>query len=121
MVTFSSKDQFLYFVEFFFLMIRRPPRSTLFPYTTLFRSLQISRQQQVVFQLARRSHRDATEAGEPGIPLRPSLKLTADHSSLLPSRPTHLFRLLAANKYRRSGKSLTGGFSDMPYAVNVTF
>jgi len=23
----------------FFLMIRRPPRSTLFPYTTLFRSL----------------------------------------------------------------------------------
>src|SRR2546429_6845060 len=27
-------------VIFFFLMIRRPPRSTLFPYTTLFRSLE---------------------------------------------------------------------------------
>src|SRR2546428_3423668 len=27
-------------VVFFFLMIRRPPRSTLFPYTTLFRSMQ---------------------------------------------------------------------------------
>src|SRR2546422_3701498 len=27
---------------FFFLMIRRPPRSTLFPYTTLFRSSQSS-------------------------------------------------------------------------------
>src|SRR6266446_3613982 len=27
--------------RFFFLMIRRPPRSTLFPYTTLFRSLAI--------------------------------------------------------------------------------
>src|SRR2546429_9677851 len=27
-----------YFFIFFFLMIRRPPRSTLFPYTTLFRS-----------------------------------------------------------------------------------
>src|SRR2546421_10362967 len=26
-------------MSFFFLMIRRPPRSTLFPYTTLFRSL----------------------------------------------------------------------------------
>src|SRR2546430_12740634 len=26
------------FIFFFFLMIRRPPRSTLFPYTTLFRS-----------------------------------------------------------------------------------
>src|SRR5438132_8411032 len=28
----------LSFLFFFFLMIRRPPRSTLFPYTTLFRS-----------------------------------------------------------------------------------
>src|SRR5260221_5475795 len=27
------------YVLFFFLMIRRPPRSTLFPYTTLFRSV----------------------------------------------------------------------------------
>src|SRR2546427_6708227 len=27
-----------YIFSFFFLMIRRPPRSTLFPYTTLFRS-----------------------------------------------------------------------------------
>src|SRR6266496_5887086 len=32
-----SFSVFLSFV-FFFLMIRRPPRSTLFPYTTLFRS-----------------------------------------------------------------------------------
>src|SRR5205807_6351794 len=30
---------FLCSIFFFFLMIRRPPRSTLFPYTTLFRSL----------------------------------------------------------------------------------
>src|SRR5579859_8249678 len=29
----------VYLVFFFFLMIRRPPRSTLFPYTTLFRSV----------------------------------------------------------------------------------
>src|SRR5690349_23146086 len=33
----SFYDSVLFFV-FFFLMIRRPPRSTLFPYTTLFRS-----------------------------------------------------------------------------------
>src|ERR1039457_7555283 len=32
----TSSRQFLFL--FFFLMIRRPPRSTLFPYTTLFRS-----------------------------------------------------------------------------------
>src|SRR2546430_10191579 len=28
-------------MRFFFLMIRRPPRSTLFPYTTLFRSIAV--------------------------------------------------------------------------------
>src|ERR1051325_11776890 len=32
----------LVFVFFFFLMIRRPPRSTLFPYTTLFRSFVVA-------------------------------------------------------------------------------
>src|SRR2546427_6559291 len=31
---------------FFFLMIRRPPRSTLFPYTTLFRSCPLSRRRE---------------------------------------------------------------------------
>src|SRR5260370_21305932 len=31
-------------MTFFFLMIRRPPRSTLFPYTTLFRSAAVARQ-----------------------------------------------------------------------------
>src|SRR5256884_6530576 len=30
-----------FFLFFFFLMIRRPPRSTLFPYTTLFRSVDV--------------------------------------------------------------------------------
>src|ERR1043166_4924961 len=30
------------FIVFFFLMIRRPPRSTLFPYTTLFRSADLA-------------------------------------------------------------------------------
>src|SRR5215210_8112943 len=35
----QSKLITFYFLLFFFLMIRRPPRSTLFPYTTLFRSL----------------------------------------------------------------------------------
>src|SRR5260370_11204867 len=39
---------------FFFLMIRRPPRSTLFPYTTLFRSLR------------RSGHAASNEFAEPG-------------------------------------------------------
>src|SRR3712207_8228068 len=40
---------------FFFLMIRRPPRSTLFPYTTLFRSFR---------QLESRSRRNRPVSGE---------------------------------------------------------
>src|SRR2546422_9962537 len=43
-------------ILFFFLMIRRPPRSTLFPYTTLFRSLRAgqSRQRKNLRRAARR-------------------------------------------------------------------
>src|SRR5256885_11698529 len=37
-VYYSSHSTNVRFMVFFFLMIRRPPRSTLFPYTTLFRS-----------------------------------------------------------------------------------
>src|SRR6266853_3836819 len=33
-----SSLSYILYLFFFFLMIRRPPRSTLFPYTTLFRS-----------------------------------------------------------------------------------
>src|SRR2546422_8141533 len=32
----------MFYPRFFFLMIRRPPRSTLFPYTTLFRSMELA-------------------------------------------------------------------------------
>src|ERR1039457_4213686 len=37
-------------IVFFFLMIRRPPRSTLFPYTTLFRSMIQSDDQMMLAQ-----------------------------------------------------------------------
>src|SRR5438128_11961754 len=39
MLTSLADVQCLHLLFFFFLMIRRPPRSTLFPYTTLFRSV----------------------------------------------------------------------------------
>src|SRR3712207_8827344 len=38
----------------FFLMIRRPPRSTLFPYTTLFRSLALGERRQHTGEQCRR-------------------------------------------------------------------
>src|SRR3712207_9067817 len=43
MVSFTVKVLPLLSAVSFFLMIRRPPRSTLFPYTTLFRSPLVSR------------------------------------------------------------------------------
>src|SRR5688572_33017020 len=43
MVNSFSDDFLLFLYLFFFLMIRRPPRSTLFPYTTLFRSVYIAK------------------------------------------------------------------------------
>src|SRR2546427_10948223 len=47
----------LFVRSFFFLMIRRPPRSTLFPYTTLFRSASVGGQQD--FPSVRRPRRMA--------------------------------------------------------------
>src|SRR5256885_8689814 len=38
MFMYCTLNRYYLFLFFFFLMIRRPPRSTLFPYTTLFRS-----------------------------------------------------------------------------------
>ena len=50
-------------VCFFFLMIRRPPRSTLFPYTTLFRSLEgLARHWRVVAQ--RQAAAEGADAGK---------------------------------------------------------
>src|SRR2546430_11965903 len=41
MCFFIALHRAMQYVYFFFLMIRRPPRSTLFPYTTLFRSCEL--------------------------------------------------------------------------------
>src|SRR3712207_9006733 len=57
--------------HFFFLMIRRPPRSTLFPYTTLFRSEEVLRLQVPVVHAARvqgthGAHHTAEGVHQPG-------------------------------------------------------
>src|SRR5215204_7116737 len=55
---------------FFFLMIRRPPRSTLFPYTTLFRSV----------PQARRPGGDDHRQGRRGRTDRKSTRLNSSHT-----------------------------------------
>src|SRR5260370_1069319 len=49
------------FSSFFFLMIRRPPRSTLFPYTTLFRSEAV-KDRELRGQLEKQSKRKLSQA-----------------------------------------------------------
>src|SRR3712207_8394469 len=49
---------------FFFLMIRRPPRSTLFPYTTLFRSYQALHKLEPYVNCQMVAGKDAARPGE---------------------------------------------------------
>src|SRR5436309_13685694 len=85
-------NSFTPILSFFFLMIRRPPRSTLFPYTTLFRS--------------RRAPAGApcpgarTEAHSPwGLPPHAAPR-SEEHTSELQSRENLVCRLLLEKKKR---------------------
>src|SRR3989442_11889177 len=93
-------------------MIRRPPRSTLFPYTTLFRSVV-----QPVAEIARRAaargmrvHCDAVQAAGK-IPIRFDLLgvdylevRSEEHTSELQSRPHLVCRLLLEKKKKKTAK-----------------
>src|SRR5256885_12695206 len=61
---------------FFFLMIRRPPRSTLFPYTTLFRSLLTlpAKRLKPLLRQKRKAHHDQSNARD-----RKSTRLNSSH------------------------------------------
>src|SRR2546430_10160314 len=68
-------------------MIRRPPRSTLFPYTTLFRSLQRRRAQQApdvigAKRRSRRHHRAVPPLGDAPDEDRKSTRLNSSHSQI---------------------------------------
>src|SRR4029453_19436291 len=71
------------FCFFFFLMIRRPPRSTLFPYTTLFRS--------AIIPGAGRSHRRLRQH-------RQQHARSEEHTSELQSHSDLVCRLLLEKK-----------------------
>src|SRR3712207_8043866 len=93
---------------FIFLMIRRPPRSTLFPYTTLFRSPRL----RLGHATAGRRHpgaggADRAEARGRGAarprPLRPRLPEIGEHTSELQSRQYLVCRLLLEKNKTFSG------------------
>src|SRR2546429_1704037 len=78
---------------FFFLMIRRPPRSTLFPYTTLFRS--VARQALQDRQHERRRLPGARLGGPDEVA---SGERSEEHTSELQSRLHLVCRLLLEKK-----------------------
>src|SRR5438552_19106461 len=68
------------FHVFFFLMIRRPPRSTLFPYTTLFRSRNLETKQREKSQGDQHVVEHGQHGGEPINRLdRKSTRLNSSH------------------------------------------
>src|SRR2546429_2135419 len=91
-------------------MIRRPPRSTLFPYTTLFRS----RSCQAVHKDSRRCQRRSWLEGEPCSPRNRAGCRSEEHTSELQSRLHLVCRLLLEKK-----KKLTE--TPMNFAKNRLF
>src|SRR6476620_12262222 len=69
---------FVFFFVFFFLMIRRPPRSTLFPYTTLFRAGPGGRGRPRLPQAAQGVGRRRPRGG----PDRKSTRLNSSHANI---------------------------------------
>src|SRR5437667_8585081 len=64
-------------MPFFFLMIRRPPRSTLFPYTTLFRSVIVHHAREVVGGVAIRAQQHEVVEQD-----RKSTRLNSSHITI---------------------------------------
>src|SRR2546430_9181314 len=88
---------------FFFLMIRRPPRSTLFPYTTLFRSHRAAARSAALRRTHRRPWRPSTRRGRRTIrglapPARGSGARSEEHTSELQSQSNLVCRLLLEKK-----------------------
>src|SRR2546426_8034100 len=90
--------------NFFFLMIRRPPRSTLFPYTTLFRSHDVLEGDRLVVRVD--PHDDPLVALRPQGPPASALRCdrqtrparSEEHTSELQSPCNLVCRLLLEKK-----------------------
>src|SRR2546430_11868951 len=92
-------------------MIRRPPRSTLFPYTTLFRSerehrLQILALQQYLVAEAPREARRLLERSE-------------EHTSELQSQSNLVCRLLLEKKKKTLSRPPPTHYADLPACVTT--
>src|SRR2546430_12064104 len=97
-------------------MIRRPPRSTLFPYTTLFRSARIADQN--------RDRRREGQGGKRARPGRPAeMVRSEEHTSELQSQSNLVCRLLLEKKktnYSTAASSHRLSIPEYPTTMNYT-
>src|SRR2546425_9303655 len=93
---------------FFFLMIRRPPRSTLFPYTTLFRSRLVHAREERLRGLGRISDGVLREAGHVVTSVKKRLRVR--------SPPTHGRDMSRFAQYTRSEEH-TSELQSLAYLV----
>src|SRR2546426_8936543 len=85
-------------------MIRRPPRSTLFPYTTLFRSRALRRHGRMVAALADRRGAAADQRPSAGTACGWKFMRSEEHTSELQSPCNLVCRLLLEKKKKNTTK-----------------
>src|SRR5437762_14110772 len=100
---FLSRPFSLLFFFFFFFLLRPPPTSTLFPYTTLFRSLVVLPPDQAAADKATRSFIDAATK-EHGSSARTFKSRSEEHTSELQSPMYLVCRLLLEKKKKKKKK-----------------
>src|SRR5688572_31573286 len=91
------------FLFFFFLMIRRPPRSILFPYTTLFRSYFLVRRSALRTALRTKAARGRERIATAVVKRcsRPVARRSEEHTSELQSQSNLVCRLLLEKKKKK--------------------
>src|SRR6266568_8245793 len=96
---------------FFFLMIRRPPRSTLFPYTTLFRSIRCRACQAAPDDLSQiAAYRSCSAI----IRLLPLPERSEEHTSELQSQFHLVCRLLLEKKKKIKKNQIINHIDNQP-------
>src|SRR5687768_17858867 len=101
--------------QLFFLLIRRPPRSTLFPYTTLFRSRPRHSGRRSASATRFRDRRRYRWSGRPARPISKTSRRSEEHTSELQSR-LHLVCRLLLEKKKKNIKTHT----DHSYICTIT-
>src|SRR5438270_4778457 len=114
MCLYSFALHFVIYFVFFFLMVRRPPRSTLFPYTTLFRSISAYR---APGGAGIRLDEGSAYVGAEVLPFYRS----EEHTSELQSQSNLVYRLLLEKKKKKQKKGyqrIDGEMKDIEVAVS---